>query len=738
MKIEKFIKIKNVGKYKGYTFKWWNEYIFWNNNIIFWENAYWKSTLTAIFKSLQTWNKDYIIWRKTFLVSDEQEVEVLFGTQKISFSNNFKIDSIEIFDNDFISKNVFYGDEISKEQQWNLYEILLSENIQKQYDEIKRLENDKKQKEKEKDNYRKENYKGNLDFEDFKKLKQINNIDQKIKEKEQEIRQEQNKAKLKTLLEKNIFWYSFDNLKSVMKETIKSNIEENLKKHLDKFWLNNNNWKNFLNHWIWFQKNHSDCIFCWQVLNKDSQELIESYKKLFDNSYEKIKKNIQEKWEKFVNLNFKEVILELEKEWIDFWTIDTTTFYYKKIKIDEIIDEKQKNLDKSIVLDNNPDFIEFEKIYNEIKNFLNKKTSEIQGNKDLSTLQKELENLKINKFRYDSEWLELCRNFEKLEKDINDVRNNINKKEEELKNNIQEIFKKYSEDINDFLWKMNASFKIHEFKPEVNKRLWKSHFCNYWFVFDGYDNCTVKITNKQNQSESEKEDLPYFKNTLSDSEKRTLAFAFFLTKLKNDNHLSQKIVVLDDPFSSFDSNRREKTIQLFRDLKDNNKESIWQSFILTHEKSFYIKLFKEFWKDNVKTFRITNSFDEWSKIDLYNEEDFLLESYFRDLRFIENAYKNSTNLDEALKKCRICLEHILKRKYYIILKDEKLKDGKAILQFWSISSYLDKIWDKCQCKQEILNLNLHQEMHDGNSMLAMNDSEKNGKLKEFLELVEKI
>jgi len=31
------------------------------------------------------------------------------------------------------------------------------------------------------------------------------------------------------------------------------------------------------------------------VLNKDSQELIESYKKLFDNSYEKIKKNIQEK-----------------------------------------------------------------------------------------------------------------------------------------------------------------------------------------------------------------------------------------------------------------------------------------------------------------------------------------------------------------------------------------------------------------------------------------------------------
>ena len=140
----------------------------------------------------------------------------------------------------------------------------------------------------------------------------------------------------------------------------------------------------------------------------------------------------------------------------------------------------------------------------------------------------------------------------------------------------------------------------------------------------------------------------------------------------------------------------------------------------------------------MKTFRITNSFDEWSKIDLYNEEDFLLESYFRDLRFIENAYKNSTNLDEALKKCRICLEHILKRKYYIILKDEKLKDGKAILQFWSISSYLDKIWDKCQCKQEILNLNLHQEMHDGNSMLAMNDSEKNGKLKEFLELVEKI
>jgi wobble nucleotide-excising tRNase len=115
---------------------------------------------------------------------------------------------------------------------------------------------------------------------------------------------------------------------------------------------------------------------------------------------------------------------------------------------------------------------------------------------------------------------------------------------------------------------MNSTFHLKDLKAVKNMTLNTSHYCDYSFVFN--DTYEVKISNKQNQKDDEKDDLPHFKNTLSDSEKRTLAFAFFLSKLKNDKNLENKIIILDDPFSSFDENRKEKTIQLFRDIKNND------------------------------------------------------------------------------------------------------------------------------------------------------------------------
>jgi wobble nucleotide-excising tRNase len=58
---------------------------------------------------------------------------------------------------------------------------------------------------------------------------------------------------------------------------------------------------------------------------------------------------------------------------------------------------------------------------------------------------------------------------------------------------------------------------------------------------------------------------PNFKNSLSESDKRVLAFAFFLSLLKHDEGLDKKILVFDDPFSSFEV--RSKAIRLFHGKK---------------------------------------------------------------------------------------------------------------------------------------------------------------------------
>ena len=100
--LTKIIKLRSVWKYMNYSFSWWAENEFWRVNLIYWENTYWKSTLTAVFKSLKTKNKDYIFWRKTFLTTENQEVEILIDWKIAKLSDSdFWNENIDIFESFF-------------------------------------------------------------------------------------------------------------------------------------------------------------------------------------------------------------------------------------------------------------------------------------------------------------------------------------------------------------------------------------------------------------------------------------------------------------------------------------------------------------------------------------------------------------------------------------------------------------------------------------------------------------
>ena len=61
--------------------------------------------------------------------------------------------------------------------------------------------------------------------------------------------------------------------------------------------------------------------------------------------------------------------------------------------------------------------------------------------------------------------------------------------------------------------------------------------------------------------------------------------AFFLAVLKQDQQIAQKIIVLDDPFTSLDRFRRTCTQQLIQGLSD----SAQQVLVLSHD-PFFLKL----------------------------------------------------------------------------------------------------------------------------------------------------
>jgi wobble nucleotide-excising tRNase len=82
---------------------------------------------------------------------------------------------------------------------------------------------------------------------------------------------------------------------------------------------------------------------------------------------------------------------------------------------------------------------------------------------------------------------------------------------------------------------------------------------------------------------------PCFKNTLSDGDKSTLAFAFFLARLGLDGTLEGKIVVLDDPMTSLDAHRRNYTCQQIVRLAGKCRQLI----LLTHDALFARKVWDD-------------------------------------------------------------------------------------------------------------------------------------------------
>src|SRR5690606_24298602 len=76
--------------------------------------------------------------------------------------------------------------------------------------------------------------------------------------------------------------------------------------------------------------------------------------------------------------------------------------------------------------------------------------------------------------------------------------------------------------------------------------------------------------------------IPDFKTSLSEGDKRTLAFAFFIASAESDPDLANKVIVIDDPMCSLDLNRKQQTRTVLKRLHDSCKQII----VLAHDVHF--------------------------------------------------------------------------------------------------------------------------------------------------------
>lgn len=190
---------------------------------------------------------------------------------------------------------------------------------------------------------------------------------------------------------------------------------------------------------------------------------------------------------------------------------------------------------------------------------------------DVQAAEAELARLNAIKVRHVDPLASLCTDYVRVaavEKDIAKQKAAVRAQLDEQAGKMMEPFEGL---VNEYLDAFNASFRITGTAHGYSGGTAKS---NYQMVIDGvaFDLGDAATS----------PDKPSFKNTLSSGDRTTLALAFFLATLEQDQALADKIVVFDDPCNSQDAFRQRQSVHEITKVAGKCAQVI----VLSHDASF--------------------------------------------------------------------------------------------------------------------------------------------------------
>jgi len=702
-----------------------SEYNFATNTFIFGRNARGKSTLTAILESLKSGNPDPIVGRKTFGVSEGQEIEIQFvdisGAQvSYKFSGDLwdKINpNVLIFDNKFIAKNVYSDDVVTSDQEDAILAVILGGKGRTLDDAWRTAEENLKTSSNRKTEITREfnRHLGVLhkvELKYFLKIIQDSDIEKKIKDNADQIKAQESIQQIKNKL--STFRTKLQNLnldgwevKLVL--TIRSS-QDLVKKHILEHMRSSDDAKRFLSEGLdqMLEKQGGqprNCVFCGQPLSLDAETLLANYAELFSEQYKNLVNAVDtahkvlEGWSLAHDI---EVLVD------DLKALGVTlNLNDKAVRIEGNVSSLKEEMEaKRVNLEHKFDTDKLKPVLapvNEIIEYIEEleKQYSTPDSIILQKLNQTKSMLELGKKRYEVPWVNDCAEYQQLEansKALTEVRSRAL----EAKNQYAEtILEQHETEINKILGYLTANFKLVDLKPKQGVRQTGRLF---GIVFDNQHNVSLDSNNR----------VPAFNNTLSDSDKRMLAFAFFMARVKGDSDLKDKILIMDDPMSSLDEERRRKTVMLLNDLMGSSERPI-QLVILTHDKIFLSFLWKEF--ADRRAFRL----DSASIEPMVPGEEWL-DSYYKDLENLRSLYDGSEDkiMVDGIKPIRRILERVVKTKYYPELQGD-IASGAGLGRFMDVLVDDKKIYDDSMRKRInslLANLFNHD---DGTSVISHGD-----------------
>lgn len=614
--LQKINHVKNIGRFYNVSIQGTadSDPSFKKINLIYADNGTGKSTFSTVLKSLWQNDPQRLIEKRTIGAEDESTISLQISDRAYTFQNgqwNQTPDvAIEIFDEEFVAKNVFSpgGVELENRRELFNYIVLGEENVAK-VEEVKRLNSFITGDLKDSIESAERELRDAAGISEIKILDDTTELDNEtlealansVNENSRIIRNAERITKEKKL-DKIPDFEAIPYEETIATDLGSLSLAAEYKAHVQA----HNEWiKDGME--ILQSGNNQSCPFCFQDVQGNSA--ITTYQTLFSEEYESLRKKIGEQiasTERIYNdAAIRNVIslAERNNERCSFWnnldkeipeslaldvSLDEAVNAFKN-SLKDLLTRKKDNLLEAVSpneselqgLNQETVFKEAIATYNAAIEELNAK---IQAVKDAS---QDVEELKVknekdriavvcNNIGYkNEETAQTYKNLKLHRQQKKDAETTIKTLRDEIDQASLTILEKYEKSINRELENFGVEFSIEGVKRKSDSSRRESVHFNIRLKGEAFD---------PNGSG----DSPYkLSNTLSSGDKSTLAFAFFIAKYRRED-VSNQILVFDDPITSLDFFRKTQTKNtILRFVEDAA-----QVIVLTHSMEF-AKLFKQ-------------------------------------------------------------------------------------------------------------------------------------------------
>ncbi|WP_024692132.1 AAA family ATPase [Pseudomonas syringae] len=698
--LEKIICIDNVGVIKkGAT----RPIDLQKVSLVYADNARGKSTLSSLLQASSSFDARDVIRRKTVAATSDQKVLFRFSPEGAAAAFNAEFDgtvwkgerpNMHVFNQSFVDRNVYASGGVLPEQREALLSLALGDAAVEQrakYDSQSAVQRECSAKVAAVEGGL-QGYRGRLTIPQFIQLIPVPDIDSQLAEADKKISEARASEQI---LNRPIFrlieapTFNFDRARETLEssfESISVGAEKTAKAHFERHkGVSTERWASEGLHHL----PDEECPFCGQATA--GSELLSAYKMYFDRSYSDHQRRVSD-LRAAVSQQLHEQKLAawhtcnefnhgLRSIWAESLGIEAIPILEHAVALVMLKEVETELLAIVHLKESNPltwldpsEFIgvlarlgelswatdEFNKQVVELNAQIDAYKAKL-SKPDISALEEVRETLLVAKTRQEPPVMELVEQYSKARGELKDAETARDTARADLDELMALTLLEFESAINQWLAKFAAPFQIEELAPTYRGGGLRSEY-------------VLKVRGAKVMVGPGATGELQFHSALSEGDKRTLAFAFFLARLFADPKRSNAIVVLDDVFTSLDKHRRHMTVEAVLGMV---KECA-QVIALGHDAHFLREIKRRVArKDLAPMLELTlhRDAEDYSRLDSFDLDDYCSSEYYKHYQLVERfiAGDNAVSLLEVAKSLRLLVEGHLHRCF-----PKKFKEGQTV------------------------------------------------------------